>query len=192
MIGRRSESGLREQATPASQRGAIRQKVAAGSFCRHARPAPPFWCRRKSPRRGRSSSEPAGSAPARRSTARSRKSVRSKVSRVASDAAANGSTGPRGPRSCGSCDQPCLEIDLPVERGGQPRAVGHHQETTPASRDQIARQRKNVIGRRFVEVAGGLVGQKQKRLCRQRTADRDPLLLAAGQLLGVTAQETAE
>src|SRR3984893_10667786 len=180
MIGRRSEPGLREQETPASRSGANRQKDAAGSSCRHARPATPFWCRLKWPRRGRNSSEPAGSAPARRSTARSRKSVLSTVSRAASDAAANGSTEPRGARSCGSCDKPRLEIDLPVERGGPPRAVGHHQETTPASRDQIARQRKNVIGRRFVEVTGGLVGQKQQWFCRHRTADRDPLLLAAG------------
>ena len=87
---------------------------------------------------------------------------------------------------------PALEIDLAVERGGEPRAVGHHQEAAAGSRDQIARQRQHVVGGRLVEIAGRLVGEQQQRLYRQRAADRDPLLLAAGQLLGIALQQAAE
>ncbi len=58
--------------------------------CRRARPALAFARRRRSRRRGRSSGAPAGSAPARRSTARSPRSARSAGSQAASDAAANG------------------------------------------------------------------------------------------------------
>ena len=45
---------------------------------------------------------------------------------------------------------------------------------------------------RVVEVAGGLVGQQQLRLARERARDRDPLLLAAGQLLRIMRAATRE
>jgi len=37
-----------------------------------------------------------------------------------------------------------VKRDLPVERYGQPRAMGDHQKSAAGSRDQIARQRENV------------------------------------------------
>ena len=92
----------------------------------------------------------------------------------------------------GHAISPALRCDLAVERGGQPRAVGHHQEAAAGSRHQIARQRQNLVGGRLVEIAGRLVGEQQQRLHRQRAADRDPLLLAAGQLLGIALQQAAE
>src|ERR1700687_2602338 len=85
-----------------------------------------------------------------------------------------------------------MEVYLAIERGGEARAVGHHQEAAAGSLNQIAREREKVIRRRLVEIAGGLVGEKKQRFCRQRAADRDPLLLAAGQLLGITMQQIAE
>jgi len=57
--------------------------------------------------------------------------------------------------------------------------MGHHQKATAGSRDQIARQRENVIGGRLIEIARRLIGEQEQRLYRQRAADRDPLLLAA-------------
>src|SRR5580693_4813116 len=146
----------------------------------HGRPAWPFWRRRKSRQRDRNCCAPAGSAPARRSTARSRKSVRSAMLRAASDAAASGSKVPRESTTCGSCDQPRAEMHLAVERGGKARAVGHHQEAAASPRHQVAGERENVIRRRLIEIAGGLVGEKKQRFYGQRAADRDPLLLAAG------------
>ena len=85
-----------------------------------------------------------------------------------------------------------MEMDLAVERGGKTGAVGHHQETAAASRHEVARQRQNLVRRRLVEISGRLVGQKKQRLHRQSAADRHPLLLAAGQLLGITLQQAAE
>ena len=85
-----------------------------------------------------------------------------------------------------------MKIDLPVERGRQPRAVGYHQQTAAGSGDEIARKRKNVIRRRLIEVAGGLVGEKQKRLHSQRAADRDPLLLLADEPTGNLDEDTAD
>ena len=77
------------------------------------------------------------------------------------DAAANGSGAPQGPRACASCDEPRVQRDLPIQRGGKPRAVGDHQKTAAAARHQIARQREHVIGGRLVEVAGRLIGEQQ-------------------------------
>src|SRR5258708_17665820 len=85
-----------------------------------------------------------------------------------------------------------MEIYLAIECGGEARAVGHHQEAAAGSRDQIAREREKVIRRRLVEIAGGLVGEQKQWFCRQRTADRDPLLLATGELFGIAMQQIAE
>src|SRR6266404_4751075 len=85
-----------------------------------------------------------------------------------------------------------MEIYLSVERGGEARAVSHHQEAAAGSRDQIARESENVIRRRLVKVTGGFVGEKKQRLHRQRPADRDPLLLASRQLFGIALEQTAE
>src|SRR5487761_436585 len=85
-----------------------------------------------------------------------------------------------------------MEIDLAVERGRQTGAVGDHQEAAATSRDEVARQRQNLVRRRLIEISGGLVGEKQPRLYRQGAADRQPLLLAAGQLFGIALQQAAE
>ncbi len=85
-----------------------------------------------------------------------------------------------------------MQIDLSVKRGGETRAVGHHQEAAAGSLDQIARERENLIRGCLVEVAGGLVGEQKQRFCRQRPADRDPLLLASGQLFGIALEQPAK
>src|SRR5204863_8212918 len=94
--------------------------------------------------------------------------------------------------SRGSCDQPCMKLYFPVQLGGQPRRVSHHQEGAAGSLDQIAREREHVVRCRFVEIAGGLVSKQEQRPCRQGSADCDALLLAARQLLGITFEQTAE
>ncbi len=85
-----------------------------------------------------------------------------------------------------------MQIDLSVKRGGETRAVGHHQEAAAGSLNQIARKRENLIRGGLIEVAGGLVGEQKQWFYRQRAADRDPLLLAAGQLFGIAPEQTAE
>ena len=81
---------------------------------------------------------------------------------------------------------------MTVERGRQPRRVSYHQKAAAGLRDQIAGERENVICGRLIEIAGGFVGEQKQRPDRQRAADRDPLLLAAGQLLGIAVQKAAE
>ena len=56
----------------------------------------------------------------------------------------------------------------------------------------VRRQGEHVGGGRGVEVAGGFVGQDQRRLGDQRPGDGDPLLLAAGQLAGPVLDPVGE
>ncbi|MGY4342223.1 hypothetical protein ACVWW3_007129 [Bradyrhizobium sp. LM2.9] len=72
-----------------------------------------------------------------------------------------------------------MQDDLAIECRSQMQAVRHHQEAAAGARDEIARQGQHVLGGGLVEIAGRLVRQQQRGLCRQRTADRDPLLLPA-------------
>ena len=44
-------------------------------------------------------------------------------------------------------------------------------------------ERKHLLARAGVEVAGGLVGEQQGRAVHERARDRDPLALAAGDLV---------
>ena len=53
-------------------------------------------------------------------------------------------------------------------------------------------KRQHLVGGVLVEIAGRLVGEQQQRLWRQRAADRDALLLPAGQLLRIAPREIAE
>src|SRR5688500_14102591 len=50
---------------------------------------------------------------------------------------------------------------------------------TPDQREKLA---EDGVGRRFVQIAGGLVGEDKRRLVRQCPRDGDALLLASGQL----------
>ena len=52
----------------------------------------------------------------------------------------------------------------------------------PRARWMLAQQLEDVAPGRRVEIAGRLVGQHDRRIVRERTRQRDPLLLAAGQL----------
>jgi len=79
-----------------------------------------------------------------------------------------------------------------VERRRMMQAVRDHQKAAAGARHEVTRQRQHVVGGLLVEIAGRLVREQQRGLDRERPADRDPLLLAAGQLLGVAFQESAE
>src|SRR5579871_5130589 len=68
----------------------------------------------------------------------------------------------------------------------------HHQKAAAGLRDEVARERKHVVGGRLVEIAGRLVRKEKQRLDCERPADGDALLLAAGQLLGVTIEKTGQ
>ena len=56
---------------------------------------------------------------------------------------------------------------------------------------EIVNQRENVVAGAGVEVAGGLVGQDDRRVDRQRARNGDALPLAARQLLGQMVRRAA-
>src|SRR3954454_16298446 len=122
----------------------------------------------------------------------SQKSTRSAALRAASDGGANDYTAQLGSRGCGSCSKPGMESYLPVERGGQPCRVRHHQKAAAGSFNQIARQRENVVRGCLVKIAGGLVGEQKQRPYRKRATDCDPLRPPSRQWLGVALEQSAE
>jgi len=85
-----------------------------------------------------------------------------------------------------------MQRNVAIERRSQMQAVRHHQEAAAGARHEVSRQRQNVIRGRFIEIACRLIREQQQRLDRERAADRDPLLLATGQLLRVALQKIAE
>jgi hypothetical protein len=69
-----------------------------------------------------------------------------------------------------------------VAAPGQVVIVRDHQNRRALLRVDLAQQREHALGRLRVEVAGGLVGQDQRRIQSQRADDRHALLLPAGRV----------
>ena len=65
--------------------------------------------------------------------------------------------------------------------------VGGHQHGRAGPVDPVE-QPHDVDARLGIEVAGRLVGQQQRRMVDERARDRDALLLAAGELVGVVVE----
>ena len=77
------------------------------------------------------------------------------------------------------------QLDHPVGRlAHQVEVVRRHHHHGAAGVD-VAQQLEDAAGGALVEVAGGLVGQQDGGIVHQRPRDRDPLLLAAGELAGI-------
>ena len=77
------------------------------------------------------------------------------------------------------------------DRGGA-RVVGDHHDRLAELVDRAAQQVEHVAARLRVEVAGRLVGEHDRRARDQRARDRDPLSLAAGQLVRPVLAPVAE
>ncbi len=68
-----------------------------------------------------------------------------------------------------------------IARRGQPRIVRRDDRRELTFPVHLAKQIVQRVGGVLVEVAGGLVGEEQRRGHDQRPRDGDTLLLAAGQ-----------
>jgi hypothetical protein len=79
-----------------------------------------------------------------------------------------------------------------VGEGGRVRVVGDHHDGLAVLVDRAAHEAEQLGARGRVEVAGGLVGEHDRRLGGQRPGRGHPLLLAAGQLGRLVAEALAQ
>eukprot|EP00659_Diplonema_papillatum_P005096 gene5097-7832_t len=85
-----------------------------------------------------------------------------------------------------------MQHHLLVKARRDARAVGDHQQTGRAVPQQVQQQLQHFVTGAFVEVTGGFVRQQQAGARRQGSSYRYPLLLAAGQLFGVTPEQVTQ
>ena len=88
-------------------------------------------------------------------------------------------------------DLPVAQVDLPVGGRGDLGVVGD-EDDRPAGGVELVEEAHDVRAGVAVEVAGRLVGQDERRLRDERPGDRDPLLLAAGQLGRLVVEPVAQ
>ena len=88
-------------------------------------------------------------------------------------------------------DDAVAQEDHPVGPGGVPGLVGD-EHAGGARVAAGAQQAQDLLAGLGVERAGRLVGEDQPPLADDRAGDRDPLLLAAGHLVGEPVGEVAD
>ena len=90
-------------------------------------------------------------------------------------------------------DDPAVgEEHHPVGVRRRHRVVGHHHHGLPVVVDAAPQQLEHLGAGAGVEVAGRLVGEHHPRPADQRTRHRHPLLLTAGELVGLVGEPVAE
>ena len=85
-------------------------------------------------------------------------------------------------------DGAVLEADAAVPGHRDARVVRDDDDRAAAVARGLAQQAQDLRAARGVEVAGGLVGQQQRRVLNERARDRDALHLAAAQLVRSVAR----
>ena len=93
--------------------------------------------------------------------------------------AASARAGSGGQRRSGRCEPAAFEAQHAVALLRQPRVVRGDHRRQPELGVHVAQQAVQGVGGRLVEVAGGLVGQQERRVLHQRPGHRHPLLFAA-------------
>ena len=95
--------------------------------------------------------------------------------------AASSAAGPDGGAPVARLDPAVHNVDRAMCVGGHLGIVRHQHDGDPFGVELLEHPQDFHAGVR-IEVAGRLVGQDQRRVVDQRTADRHPLLLSAGHL----------
>ncbi|MNT98030.1 hypothetical protein D3C72_2405150 [compost metagenome] len=72
-------------------------------------------------------------------------------------------------------------FQLATEALGQLQIMGHHQERGALAHVQFTEQIKDAVGSAFIQVAGGLIRQYQRRIIDQCAGNRHALTFTAGQ-----------
>ena len=82
-------------------------------------------------------------------------------------------------------DQSILEVDCPRSISSDVALVRNQDDRDSPLRAEAREDLHHLVARGRIEIAGRLVGEQQRRLRHQRAGDRHPLLLSAGQLVGM-------
>ena len=85
-----------------------------------------------------------------------------------------------------------LEPKHAIGDGPEPVVVGHDDDAAAVLGGEAAEQTPDLASVGGVEVGRGLVSEDDRRVVGQRPRHRDPLLLAAGKLIGTEVQAVAE
>ena len=85
-----------------------------------------------------------------------------------------------------------LEPQHAIDELADPIVVAHDQHALAALLGDLAQPAHHLAADARVEVRRGLVGEHEIGVVRERTRDRDALVLAAGQLLGEEVEPVAE
>ena len=84
------------------------------------------------------------------------------------------------------------QMDLPAGEGGHRRIVGDQHQGGPLAGAQLGQQLQDAAAGGAVEVAGGLVGEQDRRPGGEGAGEGDPLLLAARELARVVVAAVGE
>ena len=87
-------------------------------------------------------------------------------------------------RYSSSTTSPSRERDAAIHAGRDVHVVGGDEHREAGGAHELRERREDVLGGARIEVSGRLVGKQDARRIGDRARDRDPLLLAAGELAG--------
>ena len=79
-----------------------------------------------------------------------------------------------------------------IGAGGQLPIMRHQHHRRTALARQLAQQRRDLRGRDFIEIAGGLIGQQQRRFMDQGARQRHALLFTPGEHIHGRMQPIAQ
>ena len=87
---------------------------------------------------------------------------------------------------------PLVHHQRPAGAFGRPGVVRHHDNRLAVMGVERGQQTEDLVGGFAVEIARRLIADEQSRVGHDRPGDGDPLLLAAGELVGLVSAPVGE